>query len=359
MDSDDQSERMDLALNSDLCSVFLECWDETTTSKPEKYHGGSSAGSRTPTFGERHRLWEGEGNDKATMCPSDLPPYFGDETTLYAGIAASTRKAAESSSETLSNSSAAVGTAAPYGTKSDQEKCNNTQSSDATLPSRSTMNGQQSMMGACAEPGTTGEHTMKKLHPQGITSAAECPPHHETTPNVSSTVNSSLPGVPNMFTNSHLGFQQGLAASFSRTPCDGERNMREHTDSDARRNVSTNPQPQNPPPPQSSLPPFLLFDAPMELRANFVQSQRAHGMPVLEDNNSYHYGMVVNGFHPQSSNIHLLDGRHMESGNKRVKNAKEQKRAQQITHLIDQLRIKMEKDGWKVGLKSKFHTLSS
>lgn len=128
------------------------------------------------------------------------------------------------------------------------------------------------------------------------------------------------------------------------------------------------------------LPPFLLFDAPIELRANFIQSQRQHGIPTMEDNNSLHYGMVVNGFHPQhrqvldpanvpsrgpvstatlAEQVRLIDGRHGDVGSKRVKNAREQKRTQKITDLIDELRVKMERGGWKVGLKSKFHTLSS
>ena len=127
----------------------------------------------------------------------------------------------------------------------------------------------------------------------------------------------------------------------------------------------------------SSQPPFHIFDAPVELRQNFIQAQRAHGMPVLEDNNSYHFGMTVNGFHPQRSleepfmykslsskrplpdPVPVVDARHADAGSKRLKNAKEQKRAHRISELIDQLRVKMEKGGWKVGIKSKFHTLSS
>jgi hypothetical protein len=108
-----------------------------------------------------------------------------------------------------------------------------------------------------------------------------------------------------------------------------------------------------------------LFDAPVELRHNFIQSQRALGIPVLQDNNSYHFGLAVNGYHPQHSdndNSHvpkLIDGRHGDIGSKRLKNAKEQKRAQRITDLIEELRIQMEHDGWQVGMKSKLHTLSS
>jgi hypothetical protein len=132
-------------------------------------------------------------------------------------------------------------------------------------------------------------------------------------------------------------------------------------------------------------PPFYLFDAPVELRLNFMQSQRMHGLPVTEDSNSYHYGVAVNGFHPQltgqpnsvtgagltttntgshshfsySNSVQLVDARHGSRKAGRIKNEREQRRAQKITELIDQLREKMEKGGWKVEVKSKFHTLSS
>ncbi|KAL7567747.1 hypothetical protein ACA910_012079 [Epithemia clementina (nom. ined.)] len=149
-------------------------------------------------------------------------------------------------------------------------------------------------------------------------------------------------------------------------------------------------------------PPFMLFDATVELRHNFIQSQRAHGLPVLQDNNSYHFARSSAAVTPpnmqhnhgsSSSNNNnnnttasegaasmplpmfvsrpaaafrgpvprLVDARHGDdnAGNKRIKNAKEQKRAQRITELIEQLRIRMEKGGWKVGIKSKLHTLSS
>jgi hypothetical protein len=48
------------------------------------------------------------------------------------------------------------------------------------------------------------------------------------------------------------------------------------------------------------------------------------------------------------------------AGEKRLKNVKEQQRAQKIAELIDELRTKMQKSGWSVGAsKSKFNTLSS
>ena len=126
-------------------------------------------------------------------------------------------------------------------------------------------------------------------------------------------------------------------------------------------------------------PPFMLFDAPVELRHNFEQSQRLHGLPELHDNNSYHFqrSTTATTTHGASSSLvaannnnnnksttipRLADARHGDttiSGSKRLKNAKEQKRAQRITELIDQLRVRMEKGGWKVGIKSKLHTLSS
>lgn len=110
-------------------------------------------------------------------------------------------------------------------------------------------------------------------------------------------------------------------------------------------------------------PPFLLFDAPIELRANFIASQRAHGFPILEDNNAFHYQHPPQ-FSQQAMSavpeVHLVDSRHGCIRNKRVKNEREQKRTQKITDLIDQLRDKMEEGGWKVGgTKSKYATLST
>jgi hypothetical protein len=108
----------------------------------------------------------------------------------------------------------------------------------------------------------------------------------------------------------------------------------------------------------TAVPPFLLFDAPMELRANFIQSLKALGLPVLQDNNSYHYNMALqNSTTP--SNLRLIDARQGRAYSKRQKNAKEQRRAQEVAQLIEELRVKMEKDGWNVELKSKYHTLSS
>lgn len=124
-------------------------------------------------------------------------------------------------------------------------------------------------------------------------------------------------------------------------------------------------------------PPFLLFDAPCELRANFMQTQRLLNLPVHHDNNSYHYGMSVNGFHPQlnatmdpsrlplapDADVKLIDSRHTHLNKKgrgegKERNEREQKRAQKITDLIEQIRMNIEDGGWKVEIKSKYHTLS-
>ena len=122
-------------------------------------------------------------------------------------------------------------------------------------------------------------------------------------------------------------------------------------------------------------PPFYLFDAPIELRANYIQNQRRLGIPIQHDCNSYHYGEAVKGFHPQhlssqpvkpegasqkvKAPVKLIDARHGLQNSGRAKNEREQKRAQKITELIDQLRENMTEGGWKVEMKSKFHTLSS
>jgi hypothetical protein len=146
----------------------------------------------------------------------------------------------------------------------------------------------------------------------------------------------------------------------------------------------------------SSLPPFYLFDAPIELRANFMANQRKLGLPIEHDTNSFYYGETVNGYHPQqllkagmgdpqnaASLLHvgwdptklpqqhrhshgpppkMIDARHgsnrRRSKGGQQKNEREQKRAQKITELIELLRLQIEEKGWQVEGRSKFNTLS-
>jgi len=136
-------------------------------------------------------------------------------------------------------------------------------------------------------------------------------------------------------------------------------------------------QAQNP----SEIPPFSLFDAPCELRANFLQAQRQHEAAPVEfkDSNSFHYGMAVNGYHPQMNaqvnpimpasleaailpngeRVPLVDGRRKHKAKATERNEREQQRAQKITELIDKLRNTMEQGGWKVEMKSKYQILST
>ena len=124
----------------------------------------------------------------------------------------------------------------------------------------------------------------------------------------------------------------------------------------------------------------------------------------LGDPNSYHYdmavsGVSVNGFHPQlnamsnptlplsglpgvasasmttqqqgagqNQNVRLLDGRNFrpEPAKKTIskaaikeRNEREKGRAQKIADLIENLRVSMVKGGWKVEMKSKYHTLTT
>jgi hypothetical protein len=116
--------------------------------------------------------------------------------------------------------------------------------------------------------------------------------------------------------------------------------------------------------------PSYMYDGPAELKANFLNAQQAAGLPLLSAANPFHFGVTVNGFHPQTNMMGALPPQmiavaqhhgvvaaaHNPNG---TKNAKEQRRAQKITVLIENLRLKMEKDGWQVGLnRSKLNTLS-
>jgi hypothetical protein len=154
------------------------------------------------------------------------------------------------------------------------------------------------------------------------------------------------------------------------------------TDGQSKASSSISPNPnnrtqtsaQNP----QETPPFYLFDAPCELRANFLQAQRQNDMTNFQDSNSFHYGMAVNGFHPQvnaqvnpimpaslgaavlpnGKHVELIDGRHKHTRKSSQRNEREQQRAQKITELIDKLRNTMEEGGWRVEMKSKYQILS-
>lgn len=121
----------------------------------------------------------------------------------------------------------------------------------------------------------------------------------------------------------------------------------------------------------TALPPFLLFDAPCELRYNFAQTQQEHNLPLHVGANDLHYGFPVNGFHPQvnaqeNPPVQMLDARHCRQpkvtnvvATVSERNEREQKRAHKITELIEELRVSMIDGGWNVQIKSKYHTLST
>lgn len=136
-----------------------------------------------------------------------------------------------------------------------------------------------------------------------------------------------------------------------------------------------------------TLPPFYLFDAPVELRHNFIQAQQAMNMPPLKDSNTVHYnlaskrigdinqlynngminatlphvGSTSNGdlVSPDGNKVDLLDARLRKTKKGNERNEREQQRAAKITELIDKLRTTMVQGGWKVEMKSKYQTLST
>ncbi len=128
-------------------------------------------------------------------------------------------------------------------------------------------------------------------------------------------------------------------------------------------------------------PPFYLFDAPCELRTNFLQAQTEKNVAPVNDSNAFHYGMAINGYHPEAAantqvnpimpaslgaavlpngkRVELIDGRHKHKKKASERNEREQQRAQKITELIEKLRNTMEKGGWKFEMKSKYQILST
>jgi hypothetical protein len=220
------------------------------------------------------------------------------------------------------------------------------------------------------------------LHPQAISSSAECPPIATSVQGKKLSMNDSRKEVKNQFIGSNFLHPnpeasvdtitnpsnpiQSFSTAHENSNVQGESYLLSSQLQDLIAQQSAATVSRNTTiataTPAATHPPFLLFDAPVELRANFIASQRAHGFPILDDNNSFHYQHPPQFLQQQMflPEVHLVDGRHGGIRNKRVKNEREQKRTQKITDLIDQLRNKMEEGGWKVGgTKSKYATLST
>ena len=178
--------------------------------------------------------------------------------------------------------------------------------------------------GHLSRPGISAQ-----LHPQAIQSSAACPPHDAL--NIAQAAFNSLASAwgasPFMF---NTAVESGQLAS-----------LKDSTPHSYFAN-------------EKSLP-LVNSNTSGELYANFLASQK---MPPNKDP-SFSYEIPMSGFAPNQDNSRCSGAINCNSGNKGVKNAKEQKRAKQITNLIEQLRVKMEKDGWKIEVNSKFHTLSS
>jgi hypothetical protein len=220
------------------------------------------------------------------------------------------------------------------------------------------------------------------LHPQAIPSSANCPPIESSTISLNTSLDGPTRELSNLCENEKPCPEQPstTAIDWTATLSATEANFNSMQPTSVSNNLTDNAHflssqiqeliarqsvtsmlntATNTPSVMGAQPPFLLFDAPIELRANFIASQRAHGFPILEDNNSFHYHHQPQ-VAQQTMVAHLVDGRHCGMRNKRVKNEREQKRTQKITDLIDQLRDKMEDGGWKVGgTKSKYATLST
>ena len=101
-----------------------------------------------------------------------------------------------------------------------------------------------------------------------------------------------------------------------------------------------------------------MFQLPLDLRSNFIEAQRIHGADsrgiVQDPLVVQHHSTIGQGLRPFAKTPCT------ESAKKSVseRNEREQRRAQQITELIDELKETMVKDGWKVEMKGKYHTLS-
>ena len=160
--------------------------------------------------------------------------------------------------------------------------------------------------------GTERPNSPVQLHPLAFQASANCPPH---VPNAAPAP-SNYPTQPELMPLAYNAMAAGM--SFA-NPMLFQPRIQPQMQAPNIRLPDMHAAPPLPPPPPAKKsrrkgkgkaatakaaaanapPPFLLFDAPVELRANFMNAQRSHGMPTMQDNNAYHYGMAVNGFHPQ------------------------------------------------------------
>jgi hypothetical protein len=181
--------------------------------------------------------------------------------------------------------------------------------------------------------GTSSGHLFRpepaaQLHPQGIQSSAACPPYDAL--NMAQAAFNNLAAgwgaSPFLFhTAVEAGQLKNVEGTCSRSYFNNEKSASMNLSSSA------------------------------ELYANFLASQK---LPPRVEAFSFDAPMPEFAANHEHSNK-LTGATACTVESKGVKNAKEQKRAQQITNLIEQLRVKMEKDGWKIEVNSKFHTLSS
>ncbi len=233
-------------------------------------------------------------------------------------------------------------------------------------------------------------------HPLAMTSMASCPPYANATPTAAPSTSSSgqslaleSSGLQSLMAQQPQPqqAQQQLALATSFNAVNNNNNNASSGDSSSNNMTSST----------------LSYNSPYsthlrELTANFRNNP----------NVSVHYGMAVNGFHPQvnarvnpvvplsnnggiggattnAATQHTLAGgagngssgtknsRKQAKGkanatapgaasthtrNSRERNNREQVRAQKITQLISELRENMEKGGWQGEMKSKYQTLS-
>jgi hypothetical protein len=375
----DDNEEMDLDVFE---SALLDCWEEAQEEmKNDREDGGVSSSLLPPLPAESTRTsWYSNPNDSQQSLYR-LPSFVMEDEVAYQ------RSVGMPDSRTMTNASVVTNkdSSTTSGVSSSADSTNSTLASE--LLATTAPHGTDRAIPTFSQPDASGYVSSQRtsassthLHPLGISSSAVCPPHAAAAeaaavPQPAQRLDPSLLPLALNALKAGVDFSQFLHAP-NHLPTLNDMNGPTLTipSVDAAQNpvyarshagaaVLSND--------QHRIPPFLLFDAPIELRTNFIRSQRAHGFQPLDDNNQYHFGLTVNGFHPRQDgrptpvpgqlgeNVRLIDARYGDQGSKRQKNAKEQKRAQRITDLIEQLRGKMEKGGWQVGLKSKLHTLSS
>ncbi|GKY92835.1 hypothetical protein MPSEU_000253100 [Mayamaea pseudoterrestris] len=409
----DDNNEMDLALNGDFDSELFDCWD--TAAEQDHEPAGTNAAHTLRESIDQERTSQANVHRQSRISyTNDGLQHAKPSTSKYLWVAGSDSSSMQQPGATSDHMMMFPGMSSEANAQQYQGA---TTVSVSDAGSSSTTSSFQQMLSSIANMPLS--HHQRSMDPRAILSSANCPPHGAAGPSAENADLSSISHDDSSMSQQQQSqfdltsaallplAMNALAAGvtlplplvlqaaqqalhFKNTAQQQTQNLQQQCTypvpaSRAQQQATGSPAPYTFTKPaavaathiasqntatnnfSNPLAPLFSVDASAELRANFLSSQQTAGVTgtpsqMLQDFQQYPFGIAVNGFHPQHNMglpQPLLGNLRMANTKNNTKNVKEQRRAQKITTLIENLRMKMEKDGWQVGLnKSKFNTLS-